>query len=62
MNTRNSNMRYIIPLPSNRYGENTIKVKCPQIWNGLNTDIKEIDKLKTFREKLKEFYLNSYLL
>ena len=53
INTRNNNMRYIIPLDC----ANTIKVKGPQIWNSLVTDIKEIDKLKTFRGKVKASFL-----
>ena len=53
INTRNNNMRYIIPLEC----ANTIKVKGPQIWNSLVNDIKEIDKLKPFRGKVKASFL-----
>ena len=53
INTRNNNMRYIIPQES----ANTLKVKGPQIWNSLASDIKEIEKLKPFRVKLKASFL-----
>ena len=53
INTRNNNMRYIIPQGS----ANTLKVKGPQIWNSLASDIKEIEKLKPFRVKLKASFL-----
>ena len=47
INTRNNNMRYIIPIECS----NTLKVKGVQVWNSLDNDIKAIDKLKPFREK-----------
>ena len=52
INTRNSNMRYIIPLDC----LNTLKVRGPQVWNSLDNEIKVLDKLKPFRVKVKASY------
>ena len=56
INTRDNNMRYQLPLASNKFGENTIKFRGPQIWNLLDIDIKETEKLKQFRNKFKAIY------
>ena len=53
INTRNNNMRYIIPIESS----NTLKVRGVQVWNSLDNEIKAVDKLKPFREKIKASYL-----
>ena len=53
INTRNNNMRYIIPIE----GSNTLKVRGVQVWNSLDNEIKAVDKLKPFREKIKASYL-----
>ena len=53
INTRNNNLRYITPLEC----ANTLKVKGPQIWNSLHNNIKETDKLKSFRGKIKASFL-----
>ena len=53
INTRNNNLRYITPLEC----ANTLKVKGPQIWNSLDNTIKETDKLKPFRGKIKASFL-----
>ena len=53
INTRNKNMRYIIPIE----GSNTLKVRGVQVWNSLDNEIKAVDKLRPFREKIKASYL-----
>ena len=59
-NTRSAaNQSYYIPRARTNYGLYNIRFNGTKIWNSIGEDIKQ-STLKTFKEKLKREYINTY--
>ena len=59
-NTRSAvNQSYYIPRARTNYGLYNIRFNGTKTWNSIGEDIKQ-SSLKTFKEKLKREYMNTY--
>ena len=54
ISTRNSKFNFIVPFCHTNFGSCSMKIKGAKVWNDLETHLKEITNLKTFRSKVKE--------
>ena len=57
-NTRASFLRLIQPLRNTNYGQITLFYLAPNIWNSLPVSLKPTESLNTYKQKMKEHFLN----
>ena len=51
-----------VPLAKNKVSSNSFCSKGPLIWNRLPKDLKDIERKSIFKSKLKQYFLNRYIL
>ena len=59
-NTRQKH-QFHISFVSSEYGKRTIKYKGIKLWNNLPVDIKETKSLQSFKDKIQELILQSWV-
>ena len=59
-NTRQKH-QFHISFVSSEYGKRTIKCKGIKVWNNLPVDVKETKSLQSFKDKIQEFILQSWV-